>query len=87
MKKFSGLFLVSLLSGATTLGAYKLFIDDDGILSNHKNTITTSAPSGSYARPVGLTAENLDFTSIREREMTLSFLRILMANLNSQKKK
>ncbi len=67
MKKFSSLFLVSLLSGATTLGAYKLFVDDDSVFLNHKSTITTVAPSGSYARPVGLTAENLDFTEAADK--------------------
>ena len=28
MKKFASLFFVSLLSGATTLGAYKLFMEE-----------------------------------------------------------
>jgi serine protease Do len=65
MKKFSSLFLVSLLSGATTLGAYKLFIDNDGILS--KKSIVTEAPAASYMRPVGLSAENLDFTDAADK--------------------
>jgi serine protease Do len=59
MKNFSNLFLVSLLSGATTLGAYKLFIDQGTILNR---SVVTQAPAASYARPVGLTKDILDFT-------------------------
>lgn len=61
MKRLSSLFLVSLLSGATTLGAYKLFIEKnvDG------NSIVTQAPSFA-GRTVGLGAENIDFTSAAE---------------------
>jgi len=66
MKKFSNLFLVSLLSGATTLGAYK-FLEDDGFFSSNKNGIITSAPAASYARPVGLSGELLDFTEAAEK--------------------
>jgi serine protease Do len=66
MKKFSGLFLVSLLSGATTLGAYKLFIDNDGILSNHKS-IVTEASASSFAKPVGFVPEGLDFTEAADK--------------------
>lgn len=58
MKRLSNLFLVSLLSGATTLGAYKLFIEDTYI----KNGIVTMAPSYP-TRAVGMGAENIDFTS------------------------
>ncbi|HEU4495551.1 MAG TPA: Do family serine endopeptidase [Flavobacterium sp.] len=60
MKRFSGLFLVSLLSGATTLGAYKLFIEDDGLLSNKKSIVTSAPPA--FSRNVGLGAETVDFT-------------------------
>ncbi|MCY1226910.1 peptidase Do [compost metagenome] len=62
MKRFPGLFLVSLLSGATTLGAYKLFIENDGLLSNNKKSIVTSAPAN-YTKNVGLGAEAVDFTA------------------------
>lgn len=65
MKKFSSLFLVSLLSGATTLGAYKLFIENDGLLSDNKKSIVTSAPVN-YTRNVGLGAETVDFTAAAE---------------------
>ena len=44
MKQFSSLFLVSLLSGATTLGAYKLLFDNNGYFSK-KNSIVTLAPN------------------------------------------
>lgn len=67
MKKFSSLFLVSLLSGATTLGAYKLLIEDDGLLSNRQNNITTAAPSASYMRTVGLSPETVDFTEAADK--------------------
>lgn len=61
MKRLSSLFLVSLLSGATTLGAYKLFIEKDV----NGNSIVTQAPS-SYGRTVGMGAENIDFTAAAE---------------------
>ena len=61
MKQISKLFLVSLLSGATTLGAYKLLFDNNGYFSSNKNGITTLAPE-SYARQTSLGAENIDFT-------------------------
>jgi Do/DeqQ family serine protease len=61
MKRLSSLFLVSLLSGATTLGAYKLFIEKDV----DGNSIVTQAPT-SFGRTVGLSAENIDFTSAAE---------------------
>ncbi|HEX9979789.1 MAG TPA: trypsin-like peptidase domain-containing protein [Flavobacterium sp.] len=65
MKRFSSLFLVSLLSGATTLGAYKLFIDDDAVFG--KKSIITEAPEASYARPVGLSSNLLDFTEAADK--------------------
>ena len=57
MKRFSGLFLVALLSGAVTLSGYKLFIENP----SYKNSIVTTA-SDAYGKNVGLTAGNLDFT-------------------------
>jgi Do/DeqQ family serine protease len=66
MKRFSTLFLVSLLSGAITLGAYKLLFDNDGYFSNNKNSITTVA-SDSYGKRVGLSAENVDFTEAADK--------------------
>jgi serine protease Do len=61
MKRLSNLFLVSLLSGATTLGAYKLFIEG----KDSRNSIVTTA-SNNYARTVGLNGEAIDFTAAAE---------------------
>lgn len=66
MKRFSNLFLVSLLSGVTTLSAYKLLFDDNGYFSKNKNSIVTEAPN-SYGRNVGLSAEALDFTEAADK--------------------
>ena len=62
MKRFSSLFLVSLLSGATTLGAYKLFIEKN----DNRNSIVTEAPIN-YNKTVGLGAENVDFTDAADK--------------------
>ena len=51
---------MSLLSGATTLGAYKLLFDNDGYFSKQKS-IVTLAPEN-YGKNVGLVPENSDFT-------------------------
>lgn len=61
MKKLMGLFLVSLLSGATTLGAYKLFFDK----TDNRSSVVTSAAS-SYGTNVGLNNEAVDFTAAAE---------------------
>lgn len=66
MKRFSNLFLVSLLSGVTTLGAYKLLFDNNGYFSNNKNAVVTVAPN-SYGRQVGLSAAPVDFTEAAEK--------------------
>ncbi|TAF71647.1 MAG: Do family serine endopeptidase [Flavobacterium sp.] len=66
MKKFSSLFLVSLLSGATTLGAYKLLFEGNGYFSNDKQGIVTVA-SENYGRNVGLSAEAVDFTEAADK--------------------
>ena len=62
MKRFSSLFLVSLLSAATTIGAYKLFVEKDFT----RNSIVTQAEN-SYGRNVGLGAENVDFTDAADK--------------------
>lgn len=64
MKRFSSLFLVSLLSGTVTLASYKLLFDDNGYFS--KNSIVTQA-STSYGRNVGLSAETTDFTDAADK--------------------
>ena len=61
MKRLSSLFFISLLSGATTLGAYKLFIEG----KNNRNSIVTMA-SNNYAKNVGLSGEAIDFTAAAE---------------------
>lgn len=66
MKRFSSLFLVSLLSGATTLGAYKLLFDNNWYFSKSNNPIVTLA-SDSNNKNVGLSAENVDFTEAAEK--------------------
>lgn len=54
MKNLGSLFIVSLLSGAVTLGAYK-FIE-----SKESDSFLTIAPN--YSKAVGLGAEGVDFT-------------------------
>lgn len=66
MKQYSQLFLVSLLSGAMTLGAYKLLFDSNDYFSTNSNSITTTA-SDSYAKKVGLSGDVLDFTDAAEK--------------------
>lgn len=67
MKRFSNLFLVSLLSGATTLGAYKLLFDNNGYFSNTSKTITTTLASDNYSKRVGLSSDVLDFTEAADK--------------------
>ena len=66
MNRFSQLFLASLLSGAVTLGAYKLLFDTNGYFSSNKNPITTLS-TDSYAKKVGLSADVIDFTEAAEK--------------------
>jgi serine protease Do len=66
MKRFSNLFLVSLLSGVTTLGAYKLLFEDNGYFSKNHNKITTLAPEYG-TKTVGLSADAVDFTEAAEK--------------------
>lgn len=64
MKRFGNLFLVALLSGATTLGAYKVLFDDGGTLDS--KSIVTTAPNN-FSRNVGLGAETVDFTDAADK--------------------
>ena len=59
MKKFGSLVLVSLLSGAVTLGTYKLFLEP-------KSTGKITLASPNYNKNVSLGAENIDFTTAAE---------------------
>jgi len=61
MKRLSTLFLVSLLSGATTLGAYKLLFENNGSFFGKENSVVTLAPN-TFGKNVGLGAETVDFT-------------------------
>ncbi len=61
MKKVSSLFLVSLLSGATTLGGYKLFIEKGA----NRNSIVTQADN--MGRSVGLSSETVDFVDAADK--------------------
>ncbi len=62
MKKISGLFLLSLLSGSITLGAYKLLFEG----SKNGNSIVSLAPQN-YNKTIGLGAENVDFTTAADK--------------------
>jgi Do/DeqQ family serine protease len=63
MKRISGLFMVALLSGATTLGAYKLVFDNDT-----PSSALSIAPSANYNRTVGYGApESMDFTAAADK--------------------
>lgn len=64
MKRFGNLFFVALLSGATTLGAYKLLFDDSGLLDS--KSVVTTAPNN-FSRNVGLGAETVDFTDAADK--------------------
>lgn len=66
MKQYSQLFLVALLSGAMTLGAYKLLFDTNGYFSTSKQSLTTLA-NDSYAKKVGLSGDVLDFTEAADK--------------------
>lgn len=61
MKNTVNLFLVSILSGVITLGAYKLFIEE----STSSKDILTTAPL-LKTKNVGLSAETVDFTDAAE---------------------
>ena len=63
MKKISSLFMVALLSGATTLGAYKLVFDEDTTTSE----LTVAPLQANYAKNVAHVAENIDFTKAADQ--------------------
>lgn len=54
---------MSLLSGATTLGAYKLFIEDGD--ATKKGVVSVAEPN--YTRTVGLSPETVDFTAAADK--------------------
>lgn len=66
MKKFSSLFLVALMSGGITLGAYKLFIEKPSVqLQRDGITTLSTLPVANYSN-VGFTSEAPDFTGAAE---------------------
>ena len=63
MKRISGLFIVALLSGATTLGAYKLVFDE-----NAPSSVLSVAPQQSnFTRTVAYGPETADFTAAADK--------------------
>jgi Do/DeqQ family serine protease len=63
MKRISSLFLVAMLSGATTLGAYKLVFDND-----KPSSALSIAPQTNYTRSVGFGGpESIDFTQAADK--------------------
>lgn len=65
MKKISSLFAVAMLSGATTLGAYKLIFDEKTNYSKSQNIVSVAPPN--YNKTVGLGAEHIDFTDAADK--------------------
>ena len=61
MKRFGSLFVVALLSGATTLGAYKILFNDE----NSKSIVTFAREN--YSKNVGFGAEDVDFTTAADK--------------------
>ncbi|MCO6148394.1 S1C family serine protease [Flavobacterium sp. NRK1] len=63
MKRISGLFLVALMSGATTLGAYKLVFDNDT-----PSSALSIAPAAALTKNVAYTGpESVDFTEAADK--------------------
>jgi len=65
MKKFGSLFFVALLSGVTTLGAYKLIFDENTAFSKSENIVSVATPN--FSKTVGLGAENIDFVDAADK--------------------
>ena len=63
MKKTATLFLVCLMSGATTLGAYKLLFE------NKSETSTVTLAPENHLRTVGLGPESVDFTEAADKTL------------------
>lgn len=63
MKRISGLFLVALLSGATTLGAYKLVFDDNA----NASSLSVAPSQAVYAKNVSYLPETGDFTAAADK--------------------
>lgn len=64
MKRYSGLFLVSIMSGIVTLSAYKLLFES----SLSTNSIVSVAPNN-YNKTVGFSGEGVDFTVAADKSL------------------
>lgn len=62
MKKVLGLVLVSVLGGALTLGAYKMFFEVPQIVTVKESSSKFQNSQANYNMPVSLSKESVDFT-------------------------
>ena len=62
MKNIGNLFIISLFSGAITLGCYKIFFE-----KNISSSLIVTNASSNFSRNVGLGTEVLDFTEAAEK--------------------
>lgn len=63
MKRFSSLLLLALISGAVTLGGYKLFFEKQAVVANPSEN---SSPFITTSMPAVMNAEDADFISAAE---------------------
>lgn len=66
MKRFSSLFLVAMLSGATTIAMYKLVFESENGLWRNSKSIVSLAPTN-YSRNVGYSNQAVDFTEAADK--------------------
>ncbi len=66
MKNLPSLFVVALLSGATTLGAYKL-IETDAFEASDSAFPVVAEQASNYTRTVGLSPEAIDFAEAADK--------------------
>jgi len=66
MKKTLGLFIVSLLAGAVTLGGYKYFIEEDSIALTAQSEIPSFIPTNFYTNS-NSSPTNIDFVTAAEK--------------------
>lgn len=69
MKKLTSLLFVSILAGAITLSAYKLFIEEDTSQTILEEKPSNSIPNYIPATFAAATAEGIDFTEAAERTL------------------
>lgn len=66
MKSISNLFIVSILSGATTLGMYKVLFESDNLFSGKSKSVVALAPNH-INQNVSLNNQPLDFTAAADK--------------------